>query len=129
MTTSIIRWDYLTEKLAYERRVRETKLKAAMTQAKKRNAEFVELVEKNKTEKFVAGRKRDRSSLVETGEGSGLSNSGGTGGGDTEEGDNRFKRPKIKRSFKQQQPIGERHGEKASKVDSAVLKSVFGSKS
>ena len=28
----VFRWEYLTEKLAYERRVRESKLKAAMLQ-------------------------------------------------------------------------------------------------
>ena len=52
------KWDYLTEKFAYERRVRENKLKASMMQAKRSNAEFVELVDKGKQEKYVADRKR-----------------------------------------------------------------------
>lgn len=52
------KWDYLTEKFAYERRVRENKLKASMMQAKRSNAEFVELVEKGKQQKYVDDRKR-----------------------------------------------------------------------
>ena len=52
------KWDYLTEKFAYERRVRENKLKASMMQAKRSNAEFVELVEKGKQQKYVEDRKR-----------------------------------------------------------------------
>jgi ESF2/ABP1 family protein len=51
------KWDYLTEKFAYERRVRENKLKASMMQAKRSNAEFVELVEKGKQQKYVEDRK------------------------------------------------------------------------
>ena len=52
------KWDYLTEKFAYERRVRENKLKASMMQAKRSNAEFVDLVEKGKQQKYVEVRKR-----------------------------------------------------------------------
>jgi ESF2/ABP1 family protein len=52
------KWDYLTEKFAYERRVRENKLKASMMQAKRSNAEFVELVEKGKQQKYVEDRKK-----------------------------------------------------------------------
>jgi ESF2/ABP1 family protein len=52
------KWDYLTEKFAYERRVRENKLNASMMQAKRSNAEFVELVEKGKQQKYVEDRKR-----------------------------------------------------------------------
>ena len=52
------KWDYLTEKFAYERRVRENKMRAAMMQAKRSNAEFVELVEKGKQQRYVEDRKR-----------------------------------------------------------------------
>lgn len=52
------KWDYLTEKFAYERRVRENKLKASMMQAKRSNAEFIDLVEKGKQQKYVESRKR-----------------------------------------------------------------------
>jgi len=53
-------WDYLTEKFAYERRVREAKIKASMLQAKKDNAEFAELVERGKTQKHVQERMSER---------------------------------------------------------------------
>lgn len=56
----IYRWEYLTEKIAYERRVRENKLKAAMQITKKQNAEFVELVDSAKLDKFVQERKEKR---------------------------------------------------------------------
>lgn len=59
------KWDYLTEKFAYERRVRENKLKASMMQAKRSNAEFVELVEKGKQQKYVELRKRKHGGAVE----------------------------------------------------------------
>ena len=51
------KWEYLTEKVAYERRVREQKVKASMMQAKRENAEFAELVEKNKAHKHVEEKK------------------------------------------------------------------------
>ena len=56
----MFRWDYLTEKFAYERRVQENKLKASMMQAKRQNAEFKELVEKNKAFEHIKERKRKR---------------------------------------------------------------------
>lgn len=57
------KWDYLTEKFAYERRVRENKLKASMMQAKRSNAEFVDLVEKGKQQRHVEDRKRKHSGI------------------------------------------------------------------
>jgi ESF2/ABP1 family protein len=57
------KWDYLTEKFAYERRVRENKLKASMMQAKRSNAEFIDLVEKGKQQKYVESRKRKQDAV------------------------------------------------------------------
>ena len=112
------KWDYLTEKCAYERRVREAKLRAAMMQAKRSNAEFVELVEKGKQERFVEERKRKRQE-------------GGGGGGDTGgkngdgEGDG-GRTAKIKRSFKQVQPISrDPNGLNANFVDNKLINAVF----
>eukprot|EP01032_Pedospumella_encystans_P030223 gene30223-34113_t len=45
------KWDYLTEKFAYEKRVKENKLKVAMMQAKRSNAEIVEQIEKSAVQK------------------------------------------------------------------------------
>lgn len=59
------KWDYLTEKFAYERRVRENKLKASMMQAKRSNAEFIDLVEKGKQQKYVESRKRKHETAVD----------------------------------------------------------------
>ena len=53
-------WDYLTEKFAYERRIREAKIKASMVQAKKDNAEYAELVERGKAAKHALERINDR---------------------------------------------------------------------
>lgn len=52
------KWSHLTEKLAYERRVREQKLRMEMLQAKKENAAFVGLVEKKKELEGMEERRR-----------------------------------------------------------------------
>lgn len=63
------RWEYLTEKFAYERRVRENKLKTAMMQAKKNNAEIADLIEKTKVQQAIA-KKRARAGKGVVAEGS-----------------------------------------------------------
>lgn len=100
------KWEFLTEKVAYERRVREQKVKASMLQAKRENAEFVELVEQNKTYKHVEERKRRRDE-----------SNGKKGGGAATQ--------KV-RSFKQNKLIGSRNGEGAmDKVSDGVLGKLF----
>ena len=100
------KWEFLTEKVAYERRVREQKVKASMLQAKRENAEFVELVEQNKTYKHVEERKRRRDE-----------SNGKEGGGAATQ--------KV-RSFKQNRLIGSRNGEGAmDKVSDGVLGKLF----
>ena len=104
------KWDNLTEKFAYERRVRENKLKAAMLQAKRNNAEFVELVEKNEAMKHIEERKRKRGTGV-----------GGDAGGQQRDGqqhDNALK----KRKFKQKEAVKDSPG---SSVPTSLLKQVF----
>jgi ESF2/ABP1 family protein len=54
------KWDNLTEMQACAKRASEAKLQAAMLQSKRQNAEFAELVEKNKVHKHVEERKRKR---------------------------------------------------------------------
>lgn len=96
-------WDNLTEKFAYERRVRENKLKAAMLQAKRSNAAFVELVEKNQALQHIQERKRKRDPEGE----------GGAPPG---------KQPgeKAKRRFRQKESIGAQSG-----VNKEILKLVY----
>lgn len=103
------KWEYLTEKLAYERRVRENKLKVAMVQAKKDNAEFANLIERSKVEEHVQQRKKKRQGTEET-------------------TDNEGNEKKQQRLFHQNQPIGKLHGEDRSRIKSDVLKSILTTK-
>jgi ESF2/ABP1 family protein len=54
------KWSHLTEKVAYERRVREQKLRVEMMQARRDNASYVELVETGKKLDRIEERKRKR---------------------------------------------------------------------
>lgn len=109
------KWDYLTEKFAYERRVRETKLRAAMMQSKRANAEFVELVERGKQERFIEARKRKRQG-----------DSDGSGGGGAEAGVGSNAMAKVKRQFRQVEPISRSAGGlNANYVDNNLINAVF----
>jgi len=50
----------LTEKFAYERRVRESRMRAAMLQAKKSNAEVADLIQQTKIQQIIRAKKRSR---------------------------------------------------------------------
>ena len=54
------KWSHLTEKVAYERRVQEQKLRVEMMQARRENASYVELVETGKKLDKIEERKRKR---------------------------------------------------------------------
>mmetsp|Transcript_11991 Transcript_11991/g.27996 ORF Transcript_11991/g.27996 Transcript_11991/m.27996 type:complete len:278 (+) Transcript_11991:93-926(+) len=54
------KWSHLTEKVAYERRVREQKLRVEMMQARRENAAYVEMVETGKKLDKIEERKRKR---------------------------------------------------------------------
>lgn len=88
-----------------------------MLQARKQNAEFVELVEKQKTEAKIAARKRKRED-----------------GGDVAavEGAQHEVRAMdakaLKRKFKQSKVIATQLGEGLAKVDKELLQNVFKSK-
>jgi ESF2/ABP1 family protein len=53
-------WSHLTEKVAYERRVREQKLRVEMVHARKENASYTQLVETGKKLDKIEARKRKR---------------------------------------------------------------------
>mmetsp|Transcript_14805 Transcript_14805/g.20912 ORF Transcript_14805/g.20912 Transcript_14805/m.20912 type:complete len:326 (+) Transcript_14805:89-1066(+) len=53
-------WSHLTEKVAYERRVREQKLRVEMMQARRENAAYTQLVEAGKKLDKIEERKRKR---------------------------------------------------------------------
>ncbi|KAL3940134.1 MAG: hypothetical protein SGARI_001110, partial [Bacillariaceae sp.] len=60
---SKFKWSHLTEKVAYERRVREQKLRVEMMQAKRENAAYAEMVEMGKKLDKIEERKRRRGDL------------------------------------------------------------------
>ena len=57
---SKFKWSHLTEKVAYERRVREQKLRVEMMQARRENASYVQMVETGKKLDKIEERKRKR---------------------------------------------------------------------
>jgi hypothetical protein len=57
---SKFKWSHLTEKVAYERRVREQKLRVEMMQARRENAAYVQMVETGKKLDKIEERKRKR---------------------------------------------------------------------
>mmetsp|Transcript_20179 Transcript_20179/g.29952 ORF Transcript_20179/g.29952 Transcript_20179/m.29952 type:complete len:257 (+) Transcript_20179:106-876(+) len=58
-------WSHLTEKVAYERRVREQKLRVELMHARKENAEYVQLVETGKKlDKIEERRKKRKASSI-----------------------------------------------------------------
>lgn len=84
-------------------------------QAKKKNAEFVNMVEQNKAESFIRNRIKKRgASEMEGGE-------GGEANGSSE------KKQKKQRSFRQSQSLGRHHGENETQASSRLLKNVFSS--
>jgi ESF2/ABP1 family protein len=54
------KWSHLTEKVAYERRVREQKLRIEMMHARRENAAYVQMVETGKKLDKIEERKRKR---------------------------------------------------------------------
>lgn len=107
------RWEYLTEKLAYERRVREMKLKAALAQSKKTNAEMKQLIEQTKVQEIINQRKRNRSQQE----------------GTTDEPRQGVDSNRMKRRFKQHKVLGVDYDEKDNRVDKSLLYSIFTAKS
>lgn len=108
------KWEFLTEKISYERRVREQKVNAAMMQSKRENAEFVELVEQTKGQKHVEQRKEKRKlQRTESGDGGGDSMTDGI---------------KKVRSFRQDRLLGTKDAGSRHKVDAEVIGNIFAGK-
>lgn len=101
------KWSHLTEKVAYERRVREHKLRIEMMQAKKEHSEYKSLVERGKVMDYIEERRNKRKSS-------------GTGDNEKEKNNN-----KKKKHFRQNKPLDESSA-KVKPVKSAVLSSLVG---
>jgi ESF2/ABP1 family protein len=115
------KWEFLTEKFAYERRVRETKLRAAMVTSKTQNAAFVEQVEKNKAHKHAQERRRAR-------DGDDVDGDGGESKAKKKReagGDEPAPAALAKRQFRQARVIASQHGGADAKADSKLLANIF----
>lgn len=91
------KWEHLTEKLAYERRIREHRMRAEMMQARRENAMLVDLADKGKAIRAMESRKR-KGREEPAGEGA-------RAGGGGEGGDGAEALRQIRRRFKQRKPI------------------------
>uniref|UniRef100_A0A7S2XZV6 RRM domain-containing protein n=1 Tax=Fibrocapsa japonica TaxID=94617 RepID=A0A7S2XZV6_9STRA len=107
------KWRHLTEKIAYERRVAEQRLRMEVMQARKENQAFLELVEQGKQIKGMEERKKEKGANKDPGR---LSKS------TSASGENRLGK-KIHRKFHQTTTITQTSD---NIVDAQVLKSVFG---
>jgi ESF2/ABP1 family protein len=105
---SKFQWAHLTEKVAFERRIREQKLKIEMMQARKENQAYSTLVEAGKTMDRIDERRRKREAKEGT-----------DNGGDSKKQKLGEKRPA--RKFRQNKPIGDQ-SDKAAKA--AILNSL-----
>lgn len=93
---SRFQWAHLTEKVAYERRVREQRLRIEMMQARKENQAYSSLVEAGKTMDRIQERRSKKRKSNERAEES--------------------KTSQVKRRFKQNKPVEDRKDRSAKKV-------------
>ena len=93
------KWSHLTEKVAYERRVREQKLRVEMMEVRRENASYVAHVEAGRRLDHIEERRRKRMG----GEGGGGGGGGGVGGGIAADDDGTAKRG---RKIRQKKPLG-----------------------
>ncbi|CAB1117754.1 unnamed protein product [Ectocarpus sp. CCAP 1310/34] len=139
------KWDHLTEKVAYERRVRSQKLRLETMQAKRENARYVELVESGRSFAKMEERKRKRrqDGSDDNNSASAASTIGGgspaavaaakltAGGGEGVPGNPApagvgDSHRRIRRRFKQSNPVGDVGGGGGGGMDAKVLRSLFG---
>ena len=108
------KWRHLTEKVQYERRMRDQRLKAEINRAKRENNAYVSQIEKGREIKKMEERKLARQQQK------GGKNSGdrGSSGGSVED-----ERNKIRRQFRQIAPIGA--DQVREKLNTTMLGKVF----
>ncbi|KAL7473426.1 hypothetical protein ACHAXS_014033 [Conticribra weissflogii] len=104
------KWSHLTEKVAYERRVREQKLRVEMMEMKRENAAYMAQVEAGKKLDFIEERRKKRKEKEGGGD-----NDAGKG----KDGDDEF--AKKSRKIRQKKPF---QGDSAVSAKSAILGSL-----
>jgi ESF2/ABP1 family protein len=110
------KWEFLTEKIAYERRIRDNKLRNAMVISKQQNAVFVEQVEKQKQHKQAEAR-REKEGKIKSKEGK-----------EGKRRDIEIDDENKRKRFKQQRVLASQHGERDAKADPMLLSSIFNEK-
>jgi ESF2/ABP1 family protein len=122
------KWQHLTEKLAYEKRIRGKKLQAEIAQSKRENDVYLEKVVQAKKIDAIHSRKKQRRETDAAGSAPGTASQQGksaapsaSGGGDGHV---------VVRRFRQRQPIGKTSsGARTPKnVDTSLLAMIVGSK-
>jgi ESF2/ABP1 family protein len=101
------KWSHLTEKVAYERRVREQKLRVEMMEVRRENALYMAQVEAGKKLDHIEERRKKRK---------------GKGGGDDDGGSTEEGLPKKIRSIRQKKSF---EGESSATAKSAILGSLI----
>ena len=119
------KWEYLTEKISYERRVRESKLNLAMMHAKRTNAEVVELMEKTKVQKIVHERKRKRGVEATSNALSNNNNSNSSSSNNNRSDNNREEMTKISKKIRQVPLSSQSNRSFESQIDLALMRSAF----
>mmetsp|Transcript_24053 Transcript_24053/g.51205 ORF Transcript_24053/g.51205 Transcript_24053/m.51205 type:complete len:272 (+) Transcript_24053:394-1209(+) len=105
------KWSHLTEKVAYERRIREQKLRVEMMEVKRENAAYMAQVEAGKKLDFIEERRKKRKEKE-----SGVGGDAGVKGKDEDDG-----LAKKKRKIRQKKPF---EGDSAVAAKSAILGSL-----
>ncbi len=115
------KWQHLTEKLAYEKRVRAKKLQAEIAQSKRENDVYLEKVVQAKKIDAISERKKrkrdetDTSGALGSNEGAPATKSGADG-------------HVVVRRFRQRQPMAKSSGGNSKNVDASLLSMIVGSK-
>jgi hypothetical protein len=94
------KWSHLTEKVAYERRVREQKLRVEMMEARRENANYVAQVEAGRKLDYIEERQRKRTDK----QGGRRREGDGDGGNGVEDKDGMAK---TRRKVRQKRPLEE----------------------
>jgi ESF2/ABP1 family protein len=115
------KWQHLTEKLAYEKRVRAKKLQAEIAQGKRENDVYLEKVVQAKKIDAISERKKRKRVETDTG-GAPASNEGAPATKSGADGH------VVVRRFRQRQPMAKSSGGTSKNVDASLLSMIVGSK-